>query len=227
MKQGQRDEIESGIKFSKVPKLGAEGVFAKANELMPQNSSEVRDGSLEARREKMLAIASDEKAPPDLRSFMLQSHAVSGGAKDVPLDFYQKKDLNTLKQHPEAFPLTANNIQSKIDDPKTPPDLKAALTRVKDDPNMSLLLDTGKQGGGINKADGKISFDDVQGLAKKEDQRSADAARYTTASEALAGTLGNEAALAAGRAALARAQDEAAKKTLQSVFEGAGATPRG
>ncbi|MES2831830.1 MAG: HrpF/NolX family T3SS translocon protein [Pseudomonadota bacterium] len=206
-----RPNINASIEASTVPKMGAEGVLARAKDLMPESGKEVRDGSLGARREKMLEIASDPAAPPDLRSFMLQSYRVSGGEKNVALDFYQKKDLNVLKQHPDAFPLTAENIQSKIDDPSTPPDLKAALTRVKDDPNMSILLDTGKHGGGLNKADGKITFGDVEGLAEKQ--------TYALAA--------NSASARAGATTGAGVITGAGATTGGGVITGAGATTMG
>jgi len=160
----------ASIKASTVPHMGAEGVLAKARELMPDRKSELGAASVMARVTQMVSIAADEKAPPDLRSFMMQSIQVLGGQHNVQLDSYQKKDLDVLKQHPEAFPLNTKNLQSKIDDPSTPPDLKAALNRIKQDPNMRILLDTGAvRGGGIKEADDKIVFGDVNGLLKTQE----------------------------------------------------------
>lgn len=147
-----------------VPPMGEAAVLKKEKELMPKNRGEMKDKMAEIDK-----IIADPKSAPDLVQALKGMRSVmTGGIPRLNAD--QTKDLDVLKAHPEIFPVTTKNIQQKIDDPQTPPEVKKALTRIKDDPTFSLMLDTGKRGGGAKKADGKIGFDDVKTMSRLQDQ---------------------------------------------------------
>jgi len=70
--------------------------------------------------------------------------------------------INVLQRHEgELGTLKFSDLDKKINDPKTPPDLKAALQTVKNDPGLQQMLDSGKNG----KTDGKFSGGDVKALS--------------------------------------------------------------
>ncbi|MCY0387076.1 HrpF/NolX family T3SS translocon protein [Robbsia sp. Bb-Pol-6] len=87
--------------------------------------------------------------------------AASGGNPTLTDD--EMATLAVLDRHAAALKGKVSDLQSKIDDPKTPSDLKAALQKLKDDPALRDMLDAGKKG----KVDGRIGVDDVIRLVAK------------------------------------------------------------
>ncbi|CAB3772201.1 HrpF/NolX family T3SS translocon protein [Paraburkholderia humisilvae] len=82
--------------------------------------------------------------------------------KDTPLSDQQLQTLSVLGRHEGDISLKTKDIQSKIDDPNTPPDLKAALQQLQSDPSLVAKLDAGQNG----KIDGKFSGKDITNLVK-------------------------------------------------------------
>jgi type III secretion translocon protein HrpF len=81
----------------------------------------------------------------------------------TPLTDDEMSTLSVLDRHADAIAGKDSDIQSKIDDPKTPSDLKAALQQLQKDPSLMDMLDAGKNG----KVDGKIGSDDISRLTAK------------------------------------------------------------
>ncbi|ALS96227.1 HrpF/NolX family T3SS translocon protein [Xanthomonas oryzae] len=65
--------------------------------------------------------------------------------------------VSTLNAHKDQMPLEYKNLDDKINDPSTPPDLKAALQGLKQDPRLFFAI--GSQGDG--KCGGKVSAQDL------------------------------------------------------------------
>ena len=81
----------------------------------------------------------------------------------TPLTDDEMSTLSVLGRHADAISGKDSDIQKKIDDPKTPSDLKAALQQLQKDPSLMDMLDAGKNG----KVDGKIGSDDISHLTSK------------------------------------------------------------
>ncbi|PPU70641.1 serine kinase [Xanthomonas cucurbitae] len=65
--------------------------------------------------------------------------------------------VTTLDRHKDKLPMAWADLDAKIDDPATPPDLKKALTELQNDPRLFFAI--GSQGDG--KCDGDIKADDL------------------------------------------------------------------
>jgi len=81
----------------------------------------------------------------------------------TPLTDDEMSTLSVLGRHADAISGKDSDIQKKIDDPKTPSDLKTALQQLQKDPSLMDMLDAGKNG----KVDGKIGSDDISHLTSK------------------------------------------------------------
>ena len=81
----------------------------------------------------------------------------------TPLTDDEMQTLSVLDRHADAIAGKDSDIQSKIDDPNTPSDLKTALQALQKDPSLMDMLDAGKNG----KVDGKIGKDDISHLTSK------------------------------------------------------------
>ena len=103
--------------------------------------------------------------PPEVKAALTQLKAVINGERPTLTDS-QLEALSILQRHREDCGCKNSELQAKIDDPKTPPDLKQALVQMRDDPALNILVDNGKNGGGANKADGKWGGKDINGLSE-------------------------------------------------------------
>ena len=92
----------------------------------------------------------DPRTPPDLKTALVQLKKVSMGSTPT-FDQRQMKAISILQRHRDAFPIDVvhmdgvlgrirniPSLQEKIDDPNTPPDLRAALIQVRDDPTFEV-----------------------------------------------------------------------------------------
>ncbi|WP_174994799.1 HrpF/NolX family T3SS translocon protein [Pandoraea anhela] len=79
---------------------------------------------------------------------------------DTPLSDEEIQTLAVLARHEDAVKGSTGDMINKINDPNTPPDLKAALQQFASDPILQQKLDAGKTG----KRDGHYAGQDVQAL---------------------------------------------------------------
>lgn len=141
-------------------------IEAHLKNLMPQNNDDVQLKTAQIQKE-----IDDPATPPELRSELVQfKNAVTGESRPVMND-RQMEVISTLQRHRGDFPIKKEDLQKRIDDPKTPPDLKAALQQVKDDPTLGLMLDSTNQGGGFKNVDGCLSDRDLDRLGEGADMK--------------------------------------------------------
>ncbi|WP_342050854.1 MULTISPECIES: HrpF/NolX family T3SS translocon protein [unclassified Cupriavidus] len=135
----------------------------------------------------VVALANNENAPPDLRA-AAQAMTADGGAtfkdklggkdniadtKDfakfianddtTPLSDADIQTVAVLGRHQKDLPKNEKDIQAKIDDPKTPDDLRQALQQMQKNPSLIAMIDAGKNG----KVDGKFSGKDIERLTER------------------------------------------------------------
>ena len=103
--------------------------------------------------------------PPEAKAALVQLKAVTNGERPQLTDS-QLETLSILQRHRGDCGGKMKDLQSQIDDPKTPPDLKQALSQLRDDPALQILVDNGAHGGGINKTDGGWGGKDINGLSE-------------------------------------------------------------
>lgn len=79
----------------------------------------------------------------------------------------QMDTLSVLQRHSKQidFHLDNDDIQKKIDDPKTPPDLQAALKKLLADPQLKTLLDAANPEGGLDGCDNYVSSTNLDALS--------------------------------------------------------------
>ncbi|HZZ11830.1 MAG TPA: HrpF/NolX family T3SS translocon protein, partial [Paraburkholderia sp.] len=116
-------------------------------------------------------LASSSGAETNITGPMLRNLAQSTGNQDAenagadngPVASPDRAGtISVLQRHEgELGTIRFADLDKKINDPKTPPDLKAALQTVKNDPGLQKMLDAGKNG----KTDGKFSGGDVKALS--------------------------------------------------------------
>ncbi len=142
-----------------------------AKQLRSENVADIKAKAAESRRDASAAQAeldnSDEPAnatstdPQNIQP-PTKLHLPHVPAKSAePLD--SKEDLeamHTISMHMDKMPnkMKGDDMQKMIDDEKTPPDLKEALMRVRDNPALKAKLDTAGKGGN---EDGCISKKDL------------------------------------------------------------------
>ena len=102
--------------------------------------------------------------PPEAKAALVQLKAVMNGERPQLTDS-QLEALSILQRHRGDSGGKMEDLQSQIDDPKTPPDLQQALIQMRDDPALQILVDNGAHGGGINKTDGRWGGKDINGLS--------------------------------------------------------------
>ncbi|CAG2137450.1 HrpF/NolX family T3SS translocon protein [Cupriavidus plantarum] len=135
----------------------------------------------------VVAIANDENAPPELRA-AAQALTADGGAQfkeqlggkdniasgkdfakfianddSTPLSDADIQTVAVLGRHQKDLPKNEKDIQAKIDDPKTPDDLRQALQQMQKNPSLMAMIDAGKNG----KVDGKFSGQDIERLTER------------------------------------------------------------
>ena len=140
--------------------MSEEDIQAYCDEQIPSDKHKVK-GAIK-NIEKQI---SDPSIPPELKQALIQLKGALEGKKPT-LNDTQMSVLSILQRHADAFPIKDKDLQKKIDDPKTPPDLRAALVQLRADPALLLMLDTGRKGGGLAKADGNISAKDMLALSE-------------------------------------------------------------
>ncbi|ODP34705.1 HrpF/NolX family T3SS translocon protein [Pandoraea sp. ISTKB] len=79
---------------------------------------------------------------------------------DTPLSDDEIQTLSVLARHQDSIKGNTGDLINKINDPNTPPDLKAALQQFASDPILQQKLDAGKTG----KRDGSYAPQDVTSL---------------------------------------------------------------
>lgn len=135
----------------------------------------------------VVALAGDESAPPELRA-AAQAMTADGGAQfkdrlggkdniasgndfakfvanddSTPLSDADIQTVAVLGRHQKDLPKHEKDIQAKIDDPKTPEDLRQALQQMQKNPSLMAMIDAGKNG----KVDGKFSGQDITRLTER------------------------------------------------------------
>ncbi|MBC7575546.1 MAG: hypothetical protein H7244_14565 [Herminiimonas sp.] len=80
--------------------------------------------------------------------------AVDDGSGHPAMSADEMDTLSILLHHRDKMPLKVKDLQSRIDNPKTPPDLKKAYESIRDNPKLLRILDAGKKDGGMGKTDG-------------------------------------------------------------------------
>ena len=145
---------------SEVAAIGNDAVQAHCRAFFP-----IKQGELDQTKTKIQQEIDDPSTPPDLKAGLQNLKSVMDG--DSPtFNNEQMGTISTLQRHRDAFPIKMNEIQKKIDDPKTPPDLKAALEHVRDDPTLAIALDATNRGGGLSNSDGVLSDRDLDRLGE-------------------------------------------------------------
>jgi len=135
----------------------------------------------------VVALANNENAPPELRA-AAQALTADGGAQfkdhlggkdniangsdfakfianddSTPLSDADIQTIAVLGRHQKDLPKNEKDIQAKIDDPKTPDDLRQALQQMQKNPSLIAMVDAGKNG----KVDGKFSGKDIERLTER------------------------------------------------------------
>jgi type III secretion translocon protein HrpF len=90
------------------------------------------------------SMPASEPAPPD------------DGSGHPAMSADEMDTLAVLLHHRDKMPLKVKDLQARIDDPETPPDLKKAYESVRDNPKLLRILDAGKKDGGMGKTDGLL-----------------------------------------------------------------------
>lgn len=155
-------------------RMSAEEIQAHCSELMPSKKSKTKDALKNIEKE-----INDPATPPEMKQALVQLRDAIQGKKPA-LNDSQMGALAILQRHGDAFPIKDKDLQKKIDDPKTPPDLRQALMQLRDDPALHLMLDTGRKGGGANKADGNISARDMMALSESPAMKTFNAKKAET-----------------------------------------------
>jgi len=147
------------------PVMSEVDVNAHVRELMSGKSPE----KLSDKREEIERKIGDPSTPPELKAALSQVHSALFDHKNPPaLNNSQMEAVSTLQRHRDVFPIDQKDLQKKIDDPKTPPDLKAALIKLRDDPALALTLDTAREGGAPN---GIIGIKDLNTVSERGEMK--------------------------------------------------------
>ena len=152
---------KSGPAKGAVAPIGDAEVLAHINAL---NTPDRRSNIVETKATIQQQI-DDPKTPPDLKVGLQNFLSVFDGNNPTFSD-QEMGVISALQRHRGEFPIKVHELQKRIDDPKTPPDLKAALMQVKDDPTLRIALDAKNQGGGVEHADGCLSDRDLDRLGE-------------------------------------------------------------
>ena len=137
--------------------MSEEDIQAYCNEQLPSDKHKVK-GAIK-NIEKQI---SDPSIPPELKQALIQLKGALEGKKPA-LTESQMGVLSILQRHGDAFPLKDKDLQKKLDDPKTPPDLKQALMQLANDPALHIMLDSVN---GMSKADGKMGAKEIKALSE-------------------------------------------------------------
>lgn len=171
----------------------------------------------------------DAESPPGTADPQAESAAAVAGGGGPPADKFAT--LSVIQRHMDRLPgkMSPEAMQKIIDDPKTPPDLKQALTALRDNPELNAYCDTrgkgGKPDGCISKKDWKALADDP-GMHEYNARKSQDYAKNYVPSDAERGADLRPRRIGAGDAArefylnadsLPKRMD---KKDLKDMVEG-------
>jgi type III secretion translocon protein HrpF len=171
----------------------------------------------------------DAERPPGAADAQAERTGVPAGGGGTSAD--KLEVLSVIQRHMDRLPnkMSAEDRQKLIDDPKTPPDLKQALTALRDDPELDAYCDTrgkgGKPDGCTSKKDWKALVDDP-GLREYNARKSESYAKNYVPSDAERGADLRPRQIGAGDAArefylnsdsLPKRMD---KKDLQDMVQG-------
>ncbi len=148
------------------PTMNDDAINKHLKGLAPKNS-----GELEAKGAEIQRQIDDPKTPPELKTALKQYKSALFDENPPALNDRQMGALSTLQRHQDELPIKLKDIQKKIDDKDTPPDLKAALIQIRDDPTLAITLDTAKKGGGIEGTDGTIGGKDIGVLSDRPEMK--------------------------------------------------------
>ncbi|MBC7513809.1 MAG: hypothetical protein H7234_05155 [Herminiimonas sp.] len=155
-------------------RMSEEEIQAHCSELMPSKKSKTKDSLKNIEKE-----INNPATPPEMKQALVQLRDAIQGKKPALTDS-QMGALAILQRHGDVFPIKDKDLQKKIDDPKTLPDLRQALMQLRDDPALHLMLDTGRKGGGAGKADGNISAKDMLALSESPAMKTFNAKKADT-----------------------------------------------
>ena len=142
------------------PLVGNEAVQAHCREFFPLKLEDA-----DKTKATIQSEIDDPSTAPDMKAGLQSLLNVMNG-NHPSFTEPQKETISVLQRHRDAFPIKMDKIQEKIDDEKTPPDLKAALIQVRDDPTLALALDSTNKGGGMLHCDGTLSDRDLDRLGE-------------------------------------------------------------
>jgi type III secretion translocon protein HrpF len=142
--------------------MSESAIEAHCRDLLPANNDEIPGKLGQIQRE-----IENPKTSPEMKNALQQlKTAITGDGVPV-LNAAQTEALATLQRHRGGdFSTNLGDLQKRIDDPSTPPDLKKALGQIKNDPTFKLMLDTGRDGGGFRNCDGTVSNQDIDKLSQ-------------------------------------------------------------
>jgi len=135
--------------------------------MQQQTDAMSADGSDSGDDDASAADSSSAQLPqfpqlPQLPQLSQVAQAGAGGGGDGQLSPEQTQAISTLSRHEGEFSkhgTKMGDIEKKLDDPNTPPDLKQAIQTVMADPDLKAQLD--------GNGDGKISSKDINRMANK------------------------------------------------------------
>lgn len=107
------------------------------------------------------ALTPDDRAGPVQKDPGMTHTYPDGTTRHLTVD--EMETISVLMRHRGVFGCNGDTLFSNIDKPETPPDLVAALKKLRDNPNLNYVVDTAdRQGGG---QDNYFDGDDINAIA--------------------------------------------------------------
>lgn len=148
--------------------IGNQAVQAHCMELLA-NKNLKNDQDVQNVKAAIQGEINNLSTPPDLKAGLQNLLMTLNGLKQgehYPFNNEEMATISVLQRHRGEFPIKLDQLQAKIDDPNTPPDMKVALEQVRDDPSLTIALDATNQGGGTSNLDGCLSDRDLDRLGE-------------------------------------------------------------
>ena len=144
------------------PRMTDEAINNELNTFLPANKKDVK--AKQAALEKQM---NDPATPPELKAALQQLHGALYSKELPTLTDKQLEAVATFQRHRGALKVfKRGDLDRMINDPKTPPDLKSALTLLKNDPALSLMLDHTNGKSRWDHADSKFGNKDIDRLSR-------------------------------------------------------------
>ncbi|GLU31299.1 HrpF/NolX family T3SS translocon protein [Trinickia caryophylli] len=135
-----------------------DSMFSSSLSSLVGNDSDPDSTITHSQNDQQSSAAQDASTPQQQQSTVTWN----GGT----LTDQQLQIVSVLDRHKDQCPLEIDNLDAKINDPSTPPDLKAALQGLQQDPQLAIAI--GSQGDG--RCGGKIKAKDLEKFSENHPQ---------------------------------------------------------